>query len=130
MSIRRPPGRSSFGVAARRQGRLVAVVSLSRIFKIGGIRQPPGMPSIMRRLTLPADGRIAMSRVLRCLLRLRHCSALFLERLLLAAKTPKQSVPRRPLAEIDRLIKQLGSDDFEKREAASRRRWRPSASRR
>ena len=116
MSIRRPPGRSSFGVAARRQGRLVAVVSLSRIFKIGA-RQPPGMPSIMRRLTLPADGRIAMSRVLRCLLAIA-CSALFLSAVV-GGEDTKTVGPAKTPAEIDRLIKQLGSDDFDKREAAS-----------
>jgi WD40 repeat protein len=118
MSIRRPPCRRSFGVAARRRGRFVAMVSLSHIFKIGA-RQQPGIPSTMRQLTEPADGRIVMSRVLCCLLSFA-CLALFLSAVVVAGDDAKTTAPAKSPAEIERLIKQLGSDDFNEREAASK----------
>ena len=77
MSIRRPPGRGSFEGAARRQGRFVAMVSLSCIFKLSA-RQPSGMPSTIRQLTEPASmGELPCHGCFFCLLAI-GCSVLLL----------------------------------------------------
>ena len=59
-----------------------------------------------------------MLRLRRCLLALA-CSALLLSAVV-GGEDAKTAAPAKTPAEIDRLIKQLGSDDFDEREAASK----------
>ena len=59
-----------------------------------------------------------MPRLHRCLLGLA-CSALLLSDVV-AGDEAKKDAPRKAAAEIGRLIKQLGDDDFDEREGANK----------